>query len=124
MLDRVLIHLRKHKRLYIVGSLAAVAGFVWYTRSNLRVSITATASGSQSIAAGKNVMMYKVNYITADRQGPPSWVVRCKETGDVFTSQRSAALNMELPQNLLSEHLNGRRPDVAGNHFERLCLAA
>lgn len=64
------------------------------------------------------------SYISADRQGPPSWVVRCLETDKVFTSQRSAALAMGLAQDHLSNHLNGTRDDVSGFHFERVCLAA
>jgi hypothetical protein len=73
---------------------------------------------------GRKVVMNNVSYISADRQGPPSWVVRCKETGDIFTSQNSAAVKMNIPANNLSQHLNGVRDHVNGLHFERICLAA
>ena len=73
---------------------------------------------------GKKVVMNNVSYISADRQGPPSWVIRCKETGEIFTSQRSAASLMNIPENELSRHLNGLRDHVRGNTFERICMAA
>ena len=72
----------------------------------------------------KDTTLNMVSYISADRQGPPSWVVRCLETGDVFTSQRAAALAMNLAQDHLSNHLNGTRDNVNGYHFERICMAA
>lgn len=72
----------------------------------------------------KRVVMHNVNYIAANRQGPPSWVVRCLETGSIFTSQNAAATEMGLSAAHLSQHLNGLRDHVSGNHFERICLAA
>lgn len=72
----------------------------------------------------KDTTLNVVSYFSSGRQGPPSWVVRCLETGDVFTSQRAAAFAMGLAQDHLSNHLNGIRDNVNGFHFERICMAA
>ncbi len=69
-------------------------------------------------------MLNSVSFILSNRQGPPSWVVRCKETGDIFASQNSAANGMNLPANEISKHLNGVMDTVRGFTFERICMAA
>jgi hypothetical protein len=51
-------------------------------------------------------------------------VVRCIETDEVFTSQKKAALTMNIPQTELSQHLRGLRDTVHGRTFERICMAA
>lgn len=73
---------------------------------------------------GNNKVLNNVSYFSSNRQGPPSWVVRCVETGKVFTSQRSAALEMDIPENELSRHLKGILDNVRGNTFERICMTA
>lgn len=122
-------HFKEHKKFYIgVGAGIALAGItapivrgVFHLPISRGISVTA----DRSIAVvGKKVVMNNVSCISANRQGPPSWVVRCKETGAIFTSQRSAAMEMGLHQDELSSHLNGRRDHVRGNHFERICMAA
>jgi hypothetical protein len=62
--------------------------------------------------------------IEANRQGPPSWVVRCKETSDIFMSQKAAAKEMGLSASHLSDHLSGGMDHVRGFTFERICMAA
>lgn len=73
---------------------------------------------------GKKVVMRNISFISANRQGPPSWVVRCIETGGIFTSQNAAASELGLSPSHLSAHLNGMREHVNNLHFERICLAA
>ena len=72
----------------------------------------------------KDSTLNNVSYILSQRQGPPSWVVRCIETGQLYTSQRSASVEMELPMSDISRHLNGLKDHVNGFHFERICMAA
>lgn len=50
----------------------------------------------------------------------PSWMVRCKETGKAFRSQRHAANVMGITESTLSQHLNGMRDHVHGYHYERI----
>ena len=66
-----------------------------------------------------------LNYtITSNRQGPPSWVVRCIETGEVFSSQNKAAEVLGISKQDLSKHLNKTMDTADGLHFERICMAA
>ena len=85
--------------------------------------ISVTAKDGISVL-GKRVEMNNVSYFSSNRQGPPSWVIRCKETGALFTSQNSAAVEMGLPASEISKHLNGVMGNVRGNTFERICMAA
>jgi hypothetical protein len=125
-------HLREHKEAYItggiclgVGVLAGITGTIVRSNAQQPISrgISATARRGISVA-GKRVVLNNVSYISSNRQGAPSWVVRCLETGAIFTSQRSAAEEMELPAAEVSKHLNGLMDHVRGYHFERICLAA
>jgi hypothetical protein len=144
-------HFKKNKQFYIgVGTGICVAGFTCLImrepRAVLRggtdcpiqeptdslrpISFTIGEAAQSTIGILgqkvdiKDTTLNMVSYISANRQGPPSWVVRCKETGEVFTSQRAAALAMELAQDHISNHLNGSRDNVNGYHFERICMAA
>jgi hypothetical protein len=88
------------------------------------IPVLGESNAIQNVVTGKHNVLNSVSYISANRQGPPSWVVRCLDTGDVFTSQKIAAAEMGLPANELSRHLNGILDNVRGYHFERICLAA
>lgn len=140
MKERIKEHFEKHKIAYSCGLTGfGVAGITWFimrdaTALHISRTIGATAQPTigglrenatiQNIVSGRNNVLKSVSYISANRQGPPSWVVRCKETGAIFTSQRTAAFEMGLAQDHLSNHLNGIRDHVNGFHFERICLAA
>jgi hypothetical protein len=122
-------HLKENKKFYIgLGAGVALAGITapivrGVVHQPISRGISVTADRGISVV-GKKVSMSNVSYISADRQGPPSWVVRCKETGAIFTSQRSAATEMGLHETEVSKHLNGLMEHVRGNHFERICMAA
>jgi hypothetical protein len=88
----------------------------------ISVSIGDAASDSIGIA-GKSVVMSNVSFISANRQGPPGWVVRCIETGDIFRSQRAAEIAMDLTIHNVSKQINGIIDHANGFHFERICLA-
>jgi hypothetical protein len=130
--NKIVLHVRKHKEAYIAGTVCLGAGVLaGNSRSLMRSVVQQPISRGISVTAdrgiavvGKRVSLNNVSYISANRKGAPSWVVRCLETGAIFTSQRSAATEMGLPENELSRHLNGLRDHVRGNHFERICLAA
>jgi hypothetical protein len=128
MIDSVKEHFKKNKDVYISCGIGLVAGFTCAIVRDVisqRISrgISVTASRGISVA-GKSVVMNNVSYISANRQGAPSWVVRSLDTGEIFTSQRAAAIAMGLPESEVSKHLNGIMDDVRGYTFERLCMAA
>jgi hypothetical protein len=129
MFDKVKTHVKDNIDLYVaVGAGIGIAGFTCLVMRGIAsqpISHGSAVTAKRGIAVlGKKVVMSNVSFISSDRQGPPSWVVRCKETGNIFTSQRAAALEMNIPASELSQHLNGIRDHVYGNHFERICLAA
>jgi hypothetical protein len=119
-------HVKRYKEAYIVGALG-LAGItclimrdVVHQPINRGISVVADRGIS---VVGKKVTMNNVSYVSANRQGPPSWRIRCLETKEQFESQRAAAMAMGLPENEISKHLNGLMDHVRGNHFERIGLA-
>ena len=126
--QKIKTHVQNHREAYIAGIVGVVAGITWtLMRSGSGSTIlrdTIVKAQRDTIVLGKNATLNQVSYFDSLRQGPPSWVVRCLETGNVFTSQRAAAMAMELPETRLSQHLNGVTDHVGGYHFERICMAA
>jgi hypothetical protein len=121
-------HLHENKKVYIAGAVGIVAGI---TCVMMRDIISQSLSHGTSVTAqdgisvlGKKVVMNNVSYFASNRQGPPSWVIRCLENGDVYTSQSAAASTLNLSPQEISKHLNGLMDHVRGYHFERLCMAA
>jgi hypothetical protein len=55
--------------------------------------------------------------------GPPSWMVRCVETGTVFTSQLAACRHMGLNPSIMSKHVRGLTESIDGYHFVRVGVA-
>jgi hypothetical protein len=121
-------HISRHKVAYSFGSGFIVAGITFCIMRGVAsqpISRGIAVTAERGIAVlGKKVVMNNVSYISAHRQGPPSWVVRCLETGHIFSSQNSAALEMGILKSDLSQHLNGVKDHANGFHFERICLAA
>lgn len=124
-------HIKKNKTAYIASAVTAVviAG-ITYTimRSNIaqgemgngiaRGEITNTASFSFRNKQTINV----TTVLDREGRGHPGWPVRNLETKKIFFSQREAALAFDIPENVLSGHINGKFPDVDGLHFERVNL--
>lgn len=121
--NRFKAHVGRHKTAYIVGSLVVVAGVTYLVTRKLS---SGTANDNVNVRAFNFLSNHPsiVTVIENGRQGPPSWVVRCLETGEIFTSQRMAALLNGINQSDLSQHLNGLHENVKGLHFDRICIAA
>lgn len=125
-IEKIKTHFRENKKTYLVGiGVAGITAIIMRGIASQSISrgISVTAERGISVL-GKKVVMENVSYISSNRQGPPSWVIRCKETNDIFTSQRSAASEMNLSDSEISKHLNGLMDNVRGFHFERICMAA
>ena len=129
-LENVKNHLSERREFYIgVSCGVAAVGITCLIMRGVASSqpighgISVTAERGISVL-GKKVVMNDVSYIVSNRQGPPSWVVRCVETGGIFSSQNSAAREMGLSTAELSKHLNGLMDTVRGYTFERICMAA
>ena len=123
-LDRVKAHVKEHQKAYILGSLVAVGGITYIiTKRAYSPGIgnsTVSVRGIQLLSNKPNI----VTVIESGRQGPPSWVVRCLESDQVFTSQRTAAMLHGVDEITMSRHLNGLLDTAGGMHFERICMAA
>jgi hypothetical protein len=122
-------HIKRHQVIYSLGAGIGIAGITAFIMRDIAFtepissSVTGTANSSVT-GIGNKVVMKNVSFISSLRQGPPSWVIRCKETGQIFTSQREASLLMNITETNLSKHLNGLQATAEGWHFERICMAA
>lgn len=123
-------HIREHKVVYCsVGSSIIVAGITvlimrGVASQHIDRGISVVAERGISVFADRSVVTNNVSLISSRRQGAPSWVVRCIETGQTFMSQLAAAEGMNLPASEISKHLNGVMDNVRGFTFERICMAA
>lgn len=130
VVDVVKDHIKRHKRAYLLGSHIAVAGI---TYAIMRSTIAQRGMGvgiaqrgilnTASFSFGKKSSLNNVSFILSNRQGPPSWIIHCLETGETFLSQRAAAFAKGVNESDLSQHLNGLHENVNGLHFERLGVA-
>lgn len=126
---KVKTHLEENKKFYIgLGIGVCLAGVTYLIMRDVKTpefsrELLATAD-RELLAIRQTGVVNNVSYISANRQGPPSWVIRCVETNEIFTSQREAAAVMNLPASDISRHLNGLKDHVNGNTFERICMAA
>jgi len=101
-------------------------GFIGYvTKGRLGVTLN-TPIDSDTILVRPIALFSKqiVTVVKADRQGPPSWIIECIETGEKAFSQNSMAHLKGISRSKLSQHLNGSREHVDGLHFKRLAMAA
>jgi hypothetical protein len=128
MFDRFKQHVNEHKVPYLIGAGVGIAGITYaitrgVTSQPIGHGISVTAQDGISVL-GKKVVMSNVSYISANRQGPPSWVTRCLESGEIYSSQALAAMHEKVDPSYLSKHLNGLMENANGKHFERICMAA
>jgi hypothetical protein len=115
--EQIKAHVRRNEKAYYIGTIVVVAGVTFL--------VTRRVYAPSSLFAKKIVIKDSVMIFStyARQQGPPSWVVRCVENGEIFTSQADAAARMGLSASNLSSHLNGKYADVSGYHFERVAIA-
>jgi hypothetical protein len=127
-------HYYKYEREYLIGGgvlggfiVGSVALALMKNRVPMTVQVTEVTEASPiGFVSGKKAVMNMITYIDARRSGPPSWIVRHLETGEIYSSQNAAAEAVGISATKLSKHLNGH-PDVEhvnGNHFERIAMAA
>jgi hypothetical protein len=125
--DGVTNHVKRHKVAYSFGAGVAIVGVTCLVTRGISfrggLGVSELQSGlSNAVSFERNATLNNVSFIFSNRQGPPSWVVRCLETKEIFSSQWLAAQQKGLSQSHLSSHLNGKRDHVNGLHFERICL--
>lgn len=118
-------HVERNKPFYaFAGGIVVTAVVIVVTK---RVDMRYLGGTVRTALLAKNVTVKDSGVLliqTFERwTGSPSWMVRCVETGRVFTSQADAAKIMDLSPTTLSRHLNGLRDHVNGYHFVRVAMA-
>lgn len=119
-------HVSRHKTVYTVGSYVVVAGVVYVVAKGVKVQggIANTSVSVNPVSLFSNRMTTNVmTIIDRGTQGPPSYLVQCLETGEIWISQRAAAFANGVSQTDLSLHLNGIKDSVNNLHFERVGIA-
>jgi hypothetical protein len=131
MKDKIKKHVKKYKVVYscaatgiVVAGITSVIMRRNIMSQHIGRGISVTANRGISVVADRSAVTNSVSFISSRRQGAPSWVIRCVETGRIFTSQLSASTEMQLPASEISKHLNGVMDNVRGYTFERICMAA
>ncbi len=125
MNEKIKTHWEKYKQTYITVGVGVVVGVTIFIVA--RKTAPTLNIGKSAVVTDVNQFVTKgdLNYtITSNRQGPPSWVVRCLETGEVFSSQNKAAEALKVSPHDISLSLNGLKDNAGGLHFERICIAA
>lgn len=124
-------HVTFYKAYYISGAGGVLlGGFAVFTYSIMRghyadgrgLSGNSTEFNVRplSFLSKQNVNTKIVNVVEREGRGHPGYIVRCKETGDIFQAQYLAAEAFNIPKSVLAGHLNGKFDDVDGLHFERI----
>jgi hypothetical protein len=126
MYAEVKSHISRNKKEYIVFGTCFVIGFAGgvalkgaLTRVVLNVESDQIVIKPIAIFAKQIVTVFHMG-----RQGPPSWITECVETGEKTLSQRAMSALKGISQAELSQHLNGKLENVDGLHFKRVALAA
>ena len=129
MLKEVKAHIGRHKVAYFTGSVVVIAGITYVImRSNIAQGAMGGANARGGFANTASINFSnkaRINITTVlDREGRghPGWPVQNLETKQVFFSQRDAAKAFNIPEGVLSGHLQGKFPDVDNLHFERVNL--
>jgi hypothetical protein len=145
-IEKVKDHIKEHQVVYcctVTGVIVAgITAVIMRSRSDFSIqrgiavlakrglavpgetSVNALEVNRGGLVLGNSYALNNVSFISSNRTGSPSWVVRCLETGEIFTSQLKAASEMNVPASDISKHLNGILDHVRGYHFERICMAA
>lgn len=120
-LDKAKEVIKKNWKPITVGVVLTVVTVVVTRRVTLRyMNTTAMRINKMTI---KDSVFYIETY--ARKQGPPSYVIRCRETGEIFTSQAEACRILGIHPSRLSRHLNGHEgyETILGNSWKRSAVA-
>lgn len=144
MFEKAKNHFKEHRELYFgigIGlGLATVTGLIMKNYSDrclavvpkelpsstmgeprtLLDSVGGDITGSFLSAVSENGNATIVNTIHTGGRGHPGFITRHLETGALFETQGAAARAFDIPEMVLSKHLNGEYPHAHNQHFERL----
>ena len=121
-------HFAKYRNIYITAGLvvlgSVVTGLIVYsvTKTDIKPVSIGDIHKNSNVAVNLGGTL---NYtIQSARKRPPSWIVRCLENDQLYSSQEKASKELGINKATLSRHLNGLLDEVNHLHFERVCLSA
>jgi hypothetical protein len=119
VLDRIKDHFDQYKTVYIsVGVIALSIGVGIAIGKKIDVHNLPT----NTISDSTNAIINNGSLIQNNFQGRLSKIVRCVETGEIWTSIRETADELGVTPNEVSRVINGHASDIHGLHFEVLGL--
>lgn len=113
-LEKIKIHFRENKKLYIAGGISLTVGVVG--------GAFLTSNGVQIVDSFK-LVNWKSSHESVTvlvRRGHPGNIVKNLETGELFASQNRAAAMNGINKGEMSKHLRGLQESINGLHFEKL----
>lgn len=138
-------HLCRYQVIYISAtSSMVVAGVTWFImRKNTGLlcgpgfELLSESKEPGKVAVNSTARSFSFNFLTKDsgnqktrnniyatihngNKGSSGFITRSLDTGQLFETQKAAAEAFEIPQSILSSHLNGKFDDAIGYHFERI----
>lgn len=127
MFDGIKAHVGRHKVAYSVGTIVVIAGITCVIMKERCVvlhkgangpSLATTRSFSFNLFSNKSGNV--VTTIHDGSRGHPGFRVRNLDHMIDFDTQGAAARAFDIPENVMSLHLNKRIPDAYGKVFERI----
>lgn len=115
--ETVKAHVIKHKEAYIFGGLG-VLGIV------TTILIMKNINGVRNITAGDNSLVMldksKIENFNFFSPGNSGNVIQDTATGEIWPSQNAAAEALNVSRTHISDHLNGKLPDLNGRVLKKL----
>lgn len=117
-LEKARQHLRENRRAYVVGAVCLVTG----AAGALLLAGKADVAVNSQI---KQILSYKPEahqtvVVVLEEKANLSKPVRVKGTDMIFASQNEAARQLDIPQVIISKHLNGKLETANGVNLEWL----
>lgn len=124
--DKLKAHVKRHREAYIVG-IVCLAGITYLVMRSRHTGLTKVPDGHESVTVRPlsifaNQKNNIVTVIEREGRGHPGYLIKCLETGEIFSSQAVAADAAGTSPWFMSGHINGRFPDVNGRHFDRVSV--
>jgi cytochrome c-type biogenesis protein CcmH/NrfG len=122
-------HWEKHKVKYAFAGGVLFAGITCIiVRRKISGMQSVTEPGMQSVTGkifslsflAKSENTNVVSVLERESRGHPGYMVHHLETGDIYRNQGDAARALGAYPSIMSQHLRGLRPDVHGEHLQRV----
>ena len=126
-------HFKENYKYYLAGAGgAALAGITVIIMRESRTVLQGGADRPETESTGSFIFsnrfalktQFNNNTITTtiskESRGHPGYITKCIDTNEFFETQGAAARAFDIPESLLSAHINGRVKDVDGHMFERV----